>query len=145
MQTFDFKHILPLQIRFNDIDALGHVNNSVYFSFYDLGKSSYFEAVEKGPIDWRAADIVIANIHADFLAPIFMHNKIAVRTAVAEIGNKSLRMVQQIIDTDKGDIKSECTTIMVGFDPKTSEAKEISNEWRSKISLFEERDVNRIH
>ena len=33
-----FRHTLPLQLRFNDIDLLGHVNNSVYFSFYDLGK-----------------------------------------------------------------------------------------------------------
>ena len=34
-----FRHTLPLQLRFNDIDLLGHVNNSVYFSFYDLGLS----------------------------------------------------------------------------------------------------------
>ena len=38
-----FRHTLPLQLRFNDIDLLGHVNNSVYFSFYDLGKARYFE------------------------------------------------------------------------------------------------------
>ena len=31
-----FKHSVPVQLRFNDADALGHVNNSVYFTFYDL-------------------------------------------------------------------------------------------------------------
>ena len=35
-----FRHTLPLQLRFNDIDLLGHVNNSVYFSFYDAGKGT---------------------------------------------------------------------------------------------------------
>ena len=31
-----FRHILPIQIRFNDVDKFGHVNNTVYFQFYDL-------------------------------------------------------------------------------------------------------------
>lgn len=43
--TDAFRHRIPLQIRFNDIDLLGHVNNTVYFSFYDTGKARYMEAV----------------------------------------------------------------------------------------------------
>ena len=30
-----FRHVLPIQIRFNDVDKFGHVNNTVYFQFYD--------------------------------------------------------------------------------------------------------------
>lgn len=37
----NFKHITPIQIRFNDIDHLGHVNNNAYFAYYDLGKERY--------------------------------------------------------------------------------------------------------
>ena len=33
-----FRHTLPLQLRFNDIDLLGHVNNSVYFLSTTWGK-----------------------------------------------------------------------------------------------------------
>ena len=47
MQDIIFKHTVPLQLRFNDIDALGHVNNSVYFTFYDLGKARYFEEIKQ--------------------------------------------------------------------------------------------------
>lgn len=46
----EFKHSVPVQLRFNDADALGHVNNSVYFTFYDLGKTEYFKAVRGGEI-----------------------------------------------------------------------------------------------
>ena len=42
-QAFDeavvFRHRLPIQIRFNDVDRYGHVNNNAYFAFYDLGRS----------------------------------------------------------------------------------------------------------
>lgn len=69
-----FRHTLPLQLRFNDIDLLGHVNNSVYFSFYDLGKARYFETVKAQNIDWKKADVVVANVNADFLSPIYPVN-----------------------------------------------------------------------
>ena len=42
---FCFHHTLPIQLRFNDVDKFGHVNNTVYFSFYDLGKTEYFATV----------------------------------------------------------------------------------------------------
>ena len=77
-----FRHSLPLQIRFNDIDTLGHVNNSVYFPFFDLGKADYFNAVRGENVDWKKADIVVANINCDFLAPVYFNEKIEVRTQV---------------------------------------------------------------
>ena len=43
--TENFRHRTPIQIRFNDLDAYQHVNNNVYFSFYDLGKENYFATV----------------------------------------------------------------------------------------------------
>ena len=43
----DFRHILPIQIRFNDVDKFGHVNNTVYFQFYDTAKTDYFATVCK--------------------------------------------------------------------------------------------------
>ena len=48
-----------LQMRFNDIDILGHLNNTVYFSFYDTGKAYYLEAIEAaqgGEMNWRRVE-----------------------------------------------------------------------------------------
>ena len=51
---YPFKCSTPLQLRFNDVDALGHVNNSVYFQFFDLGKTQYFKGLNvQADIDWR--------------------------------------------------------------------------------------------
>lgn len=95
-----FRHTLPLQLRFNDIDLLGHVNNSVYFSFYDLGKARYFETVKAQNIDWKKADVVVANVNADFLSPIYPGEPIAVQTCTVEIGNRSFKLLQQIVNTE---------------------------------------------
>ena len=40
-----FNHFMPAQIRFSDVDQFGHVNNSVYFSLYDLAKTTHFKDV----------------------------------------------------------------------------------------------------
>ena len=52
MEEIIFHHTLPIQLRFNDVDKFGHVNNTVYFSFYDLGKTEYFASVCPG-VDWE--------------------------------------------------------------------------------------------
>ncbi len=71
----EFKHKLPVQIRFNDIDSLGHVNNAIYLSYFDLGKSAYFQTVRTQIIDWTKIDIVVANVNIDFHAPHFHARK----------------------------------------------------------------------
>ena len=42
MEEIKFNHTLPIQLRFNDVDKFGHVNNTVYFSFMILGKTEIF-------------------------------------------------------------------------------------------------------
>ena len=64
-ENIKYHHQLPIQLRFNDVDRYGHVNNNAYFSFYDLGKVDYFNLVLK--IYNGKPDVVpvIANINAD--------------------------------------------------------------------------------
>ena len=51
-----YKHRIPIQIRFNDVDRYGHVNNNAYFAFYDLGKEDYLINVLR--VNYRANDVV---------------------------------------------------------------------------------------
>ena len=88
MEEIQFNHTLPIQLRFNDVDKFGHVNNTVYFSFYDLGKTEYFASVCPD-VDWEKDGIVVVHIEANFLAQIYGSDHIAVQTAVTEIGTKS--------------------------------------------------------
>lgn len=142
MNTVQFKHILPLQLRFNDIDKFGHVNNSVYFSFYDLGKTNYFETVYPS-VDWSKEAIMVVHLEIDFLAQIYSTDNIAVQTAVTEIGNKSYKLYQEIIDQDTKRIKCSCKSIMVNFDLENKCSKELDEEWKEAVCRFEGRDLRR--
>ena len=50
-EDIKFRHTMPVQIRFSDVDQFGHMNNSVYFSLYDLAKTTYIKDVF-GSADW---------------------------------------------------------------------------------------------
>ena len=137
MDITKFKHTLPIQVRFNDVDSFGHVNNTIYFSFYDLGKTTYFDEVRRQFPELSDIAAVIVNAQVDFLLPVYMAEQIAVQTAVIEIGNKSFKLQQQVINTKTGEVKCVCRTIMVGFDKKSSTSQPIPDEWKTAITEFE--------
>ena len=139
MEQLTFKHTIPIQLRFNDFDALGHVNNSVYFSFYDLGKTDYFRNVIPEMTTDQHVGVVIANIQVSFLLPVYPQENVAVQTAVTEIGHKSFKLLQQLIDLDTNEVKCICNTVMVGFDAQTKTTRPISDEWRKAINQYEGR------
>lgn len=137
LENIQFKHELPIQLRFNDVDTFGHVNNSIYFSFYDLAKTEYFGSVLPEGINWKKTGLVIANINADFIAPIFFNENIVVRTAVTHIGHKSLHLLQHAVNVTTNEIKCVCRTVMVGYDLVTHEAAEIPQSWKEAIKGHE--------
>ena len=137
LDNIEFNHQDIIQIRFNDIDVLGHVNNAVQITYLDYGKVKYFEALKNQVIDWSGSEVVMVNLNVDFIEPIFISNHIAVKTKVYEIGNKSLKLIQVIKDYETNRVKSVCRSVMCGFDPKTNKSMLISDEWRDLINRFE--------
>lgn len=142
MEEITFHHTLPIQLRFNDVDKFGHVNNAVYFSFYDLGKTDYFSSVCPG-VNWEKDGIVVVHIEADFVAQIFGSDRIAVQTAVTEIGKKSFRLMQRVIDLNTHEVKCTGTSVMVAFDLEKHQSKPLTEEWIKAICEFEGRDVRK--
>ena len=132
-----FRHILPIQIRFNDVDKFGHVNNTVYFQFYDTAKTEYFASVCEG-VDWERVAIVVVKIEAEFLAQIKAGCHIAGRTRVVKIGQKSFHLEQEVFDTDTQEVKSRCLSIMVLYDLEHQRTMPFPDEWRKAICTYDE-------
>lgn len=142
MEEIVFHHILPIQLRFNDVDQFGHVNNTVYFSFYDLGKTDYFQTVCPH-VDWGRDGVVVVHIETDFLAQIRATEPIAVETAVTAIGTKSFDLLQRAINTQTCEIKCICRSVMVAFDLLQRESKPLDEEWIEAICRFEGRNLRK--
>lgn len=141
LPEINFRHRLPVQIRFNDIDMFGHLNNSVYLQFFDLAKYRYFRKVMGDDFDMRSLAVVIVNINCNFYEPAFLDEPLTVLTAVASIGEKSLTLDQRIVNPRIGHVKCTGTTIMAGIDLTTLQSAPIPDFARRNIIRFEGREM----
>lgn len=137
MQEITFHHSTSVQIRFNDIDSFGHVNNATLQEYFDLGRMHYIHDVFGDDFFKRTQALIIASIHTDFIIPVFLKDQIEVKTAIVKIGTKSLNMEQHIIDVRTQETKVVCKSVMVAFDTKMHQAIEILSDWRMKIGEAE--------
>lgn len=135
-----YKHSIALQLRSNDIDRFGHINNAVYFSYYDLGKTNYIETVLPS-IDWEKKAIVVVQINVTFISQIFRTDSIAVQTAVTRIGSKSFDLIQRVINLKTGEVKCLCKSTMVAYDLLAKKSIPLSNELVTAICNFEKKDL----
>lgn len=134
-----FRHQMPAQLRFSDIDKFGHMNNSVYFSLFDMCKTRYFIDV-LGQHVFDSLGIVVAHIDANFLAPIFYPDEIALQTKITHLGTKSFTLFQRALNTRTKEVKCECTTVMVFFDTVHNHSIPMPESFKQKIAEYEGND-----
>lgn len=127
---------MPAQLRFSDVDRFGHVNNSVYFSLFDMCKTRYFNDVVGTDIFDRMAPVVV-HIEANFISPVYFPDEIVIDTSIVKIGNKSFTLLQRALNQRTEEVKCYCETVMVMMDTVTYESVEIDSEFRTKVSSYE--------
>lgn len=132
-----YRHRISVQLRFSDVDRFGHVNNSVYFSLYDLAKTDYLRTVLKQDFETQPVVPVIANVNADFISPVFFGDPIEIETAVIHVGNKSFTLRQRAVNTKTQQIVCLCQTVMVCFSLEQQVAVAVPDEVRSAIQTYE--------
>ena len=132
-----FNHVVSLQIRFNDIDRLGHVNNAVVQEFFDLGRISYFNDTLGDLLGKDGQQLVIVSYKTDFYRQIMPYDEVEVRTKIYKLGNKSIRMWQWIALVGEGSPKAINDSVLSGFYSGTDKSMVIPEEWRQIFHGFE--------
>jgi acyl-CoA thioester hydrolase len=135
--TSIYKHKTPIQIRFKDIDKLGHVNNANHITYFELARVDYFAAFEKDDIkiDWVNEGVILAKIEMEYKQPILLEDAVFVYTWVSKIGTKSFDMSCSIIKVENGmeiELAKGLATI-VCFNYKTNETILIPEKWKTKM------------
>ncbi len=131
-----FNSIIPVQVRFSDVDMMGHVSNTVYQTYYDAGKLHYFDEVLP-EMDFVNIGVVGASIRIDYLKPIYMKTRILVETHVTHIGNKSLTMEHRLVEELTGDLLSTSTVVLVCYNIKEQKSIPIPEKWKKEILAFD--------
>ncbi|BDI03269.1 acyl-CoA thioesterase [Sphaerotilus microaerophilus] len=86
----DFGYVRPVSTRWTDNDIYGHVNNAIYYQYFDSVINRYL--IEEGSLDIHRGDVVgfIVRSECDYFAPVTYPGDVDIGVAVAKLGNSSV-------------------------------------------------------
>jgi acyl-CoA thioester hydrolase len=108
----NYKHWTTVTLRYGDTDKLGHVNNAVFATICEAGRSELLFNRE-GSMAGPGKTMVLANLNLDFLAEMHFPGVAEVGTALESFGKSSLRMVQCIYKDDVCCAVSRSTIVLI--------------------------------
>jgi acyl-CoA thioester hydrolase len=128
--------VVQVPLRFRDIDAMGHVNNAVFFTLFEEGRKAFLEQV-LGIVDPSDYPFILARLSCDFVKPLRLGDSISVHVWIGEVGKKSFIFKYSIVDRDEDEnIYAAGESTMVLFDYRENKTVPIRPEILEKLEEY---------
>lgn len=134
--TENFRLFCPIQIRFRDTDAMGHVNNSVYLSYLEYARMEYVRKLFK-ILDFAEISFILGRVEIEYLSPVLLADELAVGIRCSEIRGASFDFEYALRAGDPKRLAVVAKTTQVMYDYKTKKTLRIREDFRQKITAFE--------
>ncbi|CAB5014474.1 MAG: thioesterase [Actinobacteria bacterium] len=130
------RHKCKAHVRWNDLDAFGHVNNANYLTYVQESRADFTwwsrkRAGEKPLL----ADMVVARAEVDFLEPIYDGGfDLDVEIWVTKIGNASFDLAYQM--SSNGTIHANAKTVQVAVSMETKKSRPLNDIEREYLGRY---------
>lgn len=133
------KFFHPIDVRYGDIDAQGHVNNAKFLTYFEHARTHYMRRLNLYPegLSFMEIGVILADVQITFLKPVHWEDKIKVGVRATRLGNKSITMLQTIADRETGEEFARGSVVMVAYDYHQKKTIPIPEAWREIISTYE--------
>src|SRR5512134_1045583 len=89
--------VVPHQVTWRDLDAAGHVNNSVYFSYLETARTEYWFELHGTAPNLRNLGFIVARAECDFRQQLELKERIDIRVRISEMRNSSFDFAYEIL------------------------------------------------
>jgi len=131
-----FRLVVPVTVRFRDCDALGHVNNAVYFTYLEEARFRWFREVF-GETGFQKHSIILAEAKCSFRAAATHGEILDVGIRVEKIGRASFGHRYRIEAVKDRRLIAEAESVGVGFDYATQASRELGPDFRQAIEVHQ--------
>ncbi len=133
-------HRIKIQVRFGDTDALGHVNNAVYLSYFEAARAGYYAAVAghgfgQAPEGGEPWIFLVAEARVTYRAPIRFGDPVVVECRVAWASRSSFALEYRVVAGDA--IAAEGETIQVMVAAASGRPTRVPEDLLRRIADFE--------
>lgn len=114
----------PVQTRFSDLDIYRHVNNVVYFEYFQEARIALFRKLKNALADFPRINVVVAQTDLEYVSPITLRAEpYDCWSVVTAMGRRSMTIEAEIVDASEGGVRgavlSRSRSVLVFFDPTT--------------------------
>ena len=128
-----------IDVRFSDLDVLGHVNNAVYLSYFEKIRIQWL-LDEKiiSPASFSKIPLILARSEVDYRHPISDFKNYPIAVWLCHLGTKSFQL--EYIIYEKQTVFAQAKTIQVWFDYEKKSTQIIPDKIRKKLAILEEKN-----
>ena len=130
--TVTNRFVADVEVRFRDLDAMGHVNHAVYLTYFEQGRVQLFGA--RRP---EGFDFILARLECDYLRPVTLADRLSVHIQVEKIGTKSFTFSYRLVDRfDAETVYATATSVQVCFDYRMNASVPVPPELQAKLFSY---------
>ena len=127
-----FPYVWPVEVRFRDLDALGHVNNAVFLTYLESARIAYWlELSGRSGLD--GLDMILARVEIDYRAQAGYREQLDVGVRVAAVGRSSVTMELKVVARAPERLIAESRNVMVFFDYAANRSRPLPDDLRRKV------------
>ena len=135
MTTTGYPYEHTINVIYRDIDAMRHVNNTVYFTYMETTRVQFLMD-KMGVTHIDEIPTVVAETTCSFKSPAFLGETLTVGMGVSRFGNKSFDIIYRIQAQD-GRLVATAKSVHVIFDQATQKSAPIPEDFRAKIEALQ--------
>lgn len=128
---------VAISVQFRDLDAFGHVNNAVYFSYFETGRIAYVQAIMGRPLTLADLPIVVVDAACRYRSPALLGEQLELGVRVSHIRRSSFACEYALHAPDTGRLIAEGRSIQSMFDHRNGKVIALDPEIRARIERFE--------
>ena len=107
--------------RFGDMDALGHINNTVPAVWFELARNPLIELFDPDlKLDRKTFPLIIAHSDYDFVDQLYFKYRVEIKTWITRIGTKSFTAYHEAWQQDRLCVKGNAVMVHYDFNTETS-------------------------
>lgn len=123
------RFVTDVQMRFRDIDGMGHVNNAVFLSYTELARTHFYMKVAKKE-RLEDIDFILAHFDIDFESQSVWGDQIRVAVWPSKIGTSSFALRYEISEARTGRVLARAKSVQVSYDYERKKPKPIPPDFR---------------
>ncbi len=133
----DYRHFHTITTRWMDNDVYGHVNNVIYYSWFDTAVNQFLIANDALDIEQSPVVGLVIETQCNYFAPVSFPDRITIGIRVAKLGNSSVRYEVGVFREDEEEVSAQGHFIHVYVNRDTRRPDSIPDNMRTLLQSIQ--------